>query len=94
MTRERSQYWFRAKRYGFGWGLPLRWEGWAVLIGWLVVMIAGSILIPLVMINDLKLSTGASIFSISLFALIMAGLLLGVCYAKGEPAKWRWGEEK
>jgi hypothetical protein len=94
MKQERSPYWFKAKRYGYGWGLPLRWEGWAVLIGWLVIMIAGSILIPLLMINYLKLPIGAGIFSISVFALVMAGVLIGVCYAKGEPAKWRWGDEK
>jgi hypothetical protein len=26
-----SRYWFPAKRYGWGWGLPVTWQGWAVL---------------------------------------------------------------
>ncbi|MGF6899052.1 hypothetical protein P3T22_000294 [Paraburkholderia sp. GAS348] len=25
------KYWFPAKRYGWGWGFPSRWQGWAVL---------------------------------------------------------------
>ena len=37
---ESSKYWFRAKRYGWGWGLPCAWQGWAVLTGY-VLVIAG-----------------------------------------------------
>ena len=25
------RYWFPVKRYGWGWGPPATWEGWAVL---------------------------------------------------------------
>ncbi len=28
-----SKAWFAPKRYGYGAGLPISWEGWAVLIG-------------------------------------------------------------
>lgn len=27
-------FWFRAKRYGWGWGLPVRWQAWVVLIAY------------------------------------------------------------
>lgn len=30
-------YWFRKKVIGWGWGLPLRWQGWAVM----AVFVAG-----------------------------------------------------
>ena len=31
-TRRRmARYWFPAKRYGWGWGPPATWQGWAVL---------------------------------------------------------------
>ena len=30
MQTERD-YWFPAKRYGWGWGIPNRWQGWLVL---------------------------------------------------------------
>lgn len=49
------KYWFRAKRYGWGWGLPTAWQGWVVM------------------------------------ALFSCLLLVAVCWAKGEPPRWRWG---
>ena len=30
MQNERK-YWFPAKRYGYGWGIPSSWQGWLVL---------------------------------------------------------------
>src|SRR5258708_22000818 len=27
----KQTYWFPAKRYGWGWGLPSSWQGWVVL---------------------------------------------------------------
>jgi hypothetical protein len=30
--------WFAPKRFGFGSGLPIAWQGWA-LLGWLLAMI-------------------------------------------------------
>lgn len=32
--------WFAPKRYGYGTGLPIAWQGWAVLIGFIVLVIA------------------------------------------------------
>ena len=29
---EQKKYWFSAKRYGLGWGLPSSWQGWAALL--------------------------------------------------------------
>src|SRR6266702_3273794 len=26
-----GKYWFPAKRYGYGWGIPTTWQGWLVL---------------------------------------------------------------
>jgi len=28
-----------------------------------------------------------------LFVLVMVLLLLGICYMKGEPPRWRWGNQ-
>ena len=35
--------WFAPKRYGYGSGLPISWQGWAVLVGFLVLAFAVSI---------------------------------------------------
>lgn len=34
MNIERK-YWFPAKRYGWGWGLPVRWQGWVCLAAYM-----------------------------------------------------------
>jgi hypothetical protein len=75
------KYWFRAKRYGWGWGLPIAWQGWAVLITWLVVFSLG-------VRSSIPRRTPAHFA----FAAGMVAPLILLCYWKGEPAKWRWGD--
>lgn len=31
--------WFRARRYGYGAGLPIAWQGWALLGAWLLLVV-------------------------------------------------------
>lgn len=31
--------WFRAKRYGYGAGLPFKWQGWVLLLAHMAVLI-------------------------------------------------------
>jgi hypothetical protein len=76
-----GQYWFAAKRYGWGWGLPLCWQGWVVLGVWLVLMIAAAMrLMP------------AHPLPFLVFTLLMAALLGLICELTGEPPHWRWGD--
>ena len=76
-----GKYWFPAKRYGWGWGPPTAWQGWAVLAAFfLAIGIAAWILMPVHL---------AAFLSV---VLLMTLLLLWICYAKGEPPAWRWGE--
>jgi uncharacterized membrane protein YhaH (DUF805 family) len=78
-----NRYWFPAKRYGWGWGPPTMWQGWAVLIVWFAaIAIAALLLLP------------AHLVAFLIFNLIMVVLLLFICYAKGEPPSWRWGESE
>ncbi|HEY2813703.1 MAG TPA: hypothetical protein VGJ03_09585 [Acidimicrobiales bacterium] len=74
-------YWFRAKRYGWGWGLPLSWQGWAALAVYLAVVLA-----PLAM-GEL----GRWIFIPVLIG--ATAVLVWVSYRKGEPPAWRWGRK-
>ena len=77
-----NPYWFPAKRYGWGWGPPTMWQGWAVLIVWFAaIAIAALLLMPVHLVAFL------------VFDLVMIVLLLLICYAKGEPPAWRWGGE-
>ena len=33
-----QQYWFPTKRYGWGWGVPRMWQGWAVLAAYAALL--------------------------------------------------------
>lgn len=82
MPIDSTDYWFPAKRYGWGWGLPARWQGWVVLAIYAVLLAAG-----IVGLHPGRSSTG--------FVWYVAGLsvlLVLVCWWKGEPPRWRWGK--
>ncbi len=44
MQNERK-YWFSAKRYGWGWGIPSSWQGWLVLAAFVALLVVGSLLV-------------------------------------------------
>jgi hypothetical protein len=74
-----QRYWFRAKRYGLGWSLPLTWQGWAVFVAWILVLILGNrFVIP----RTLPMRCG--------FIVAMTIIMLVICYWKGEPSGRRW----
>ena len=79
-----ERYWFPAKRYGWGWGLPTVWQGWGVLVGFLVLLGVGIVLfLP-----------SKNVLSFILYVCVLNALLFAICYAKGEPPAWRWGDKK
>lgn len=77
------EYWFRAKRYGWGWGLPTRWQGWAVLLVYFALIGATVRFAP----PDHH--RAAFIALVVLYSLV----LVAVCWLKGEPPRWRWGKD-
>ena len=81
---EPPRYWFRAKTYGLGWGLPCAWQGWITLITYLV-------LVP-VAVRFFPPERGVAAFLAAVFSL--SAVLIAICWWKGEPPKWRWGAEK
>ena len=78
-----SDYWFPAKRFGWGWGPPVAWQGWAVLVSWIIAFAVGTLLL---------LPQHRAV--LWMFVLGMSGLLIAVCYLKGEPPAWRWGDRE
>jgi hypothetical protein len=76
-------YWFPAKRYGWGWGTPKVWQGQAVLAAFFILLIAGgALLIP----------TRGELFFLG-YAVALCVILMVVCWLKGEPPRWRWGDK-
>jgi len=80
---DEDRYWFPAKRYGWGWGLPNRWQGWLVL----------AIFVLLVGILVRVLPPQAALVPFIIGVLVLIAALMAICYAKGEPPKWRWGRK-
>lgn len=75
MTDQR--HWFAQKRYGYGAGLPIAWQGWALLGGYMLAVIGGSLL----------LEDQPAI----LFALIVPlTIVLMVIAARTTRGGWRW----
>ena len=78
---ESSKYWFPAKRYGWGWGLPGAWQGWLVLAVYATALVAWGAAFPPAAGNGAFL-VGAGVATIA---------LLLICWLKGEPPRWRRG---
>lgn len=82
MDHDAPAPWFRAKRYGWGWGLPQRWQGWLVLATYVVLQIgAAALFLPL-----------DNVMFLLCTAMLTTGLI-AVCWVTGEKPRWRWGEE-
>jgi hypothetical protein len=75
--------WFPAKRYGWGWGLPSTWHGWLVIALFTSLLVAGA---------AFMLPRYGHIAFVAYSALLCA-LLVVVCWIKGEPPRWRWGDK-
>ena len=75
------KYWFHAKRYGWGWGLPSAWQGWLVLVTYLLLVFGGIPLIQLWRGNALYLA----------YVIVLTAALITICWLTGEPPRWRWG---
>jgi len=76
MKHTKPDYWFAAKPpgHGWGWGPPLTWQGWAVLVGFIMLLIAGPALV---------LPYGTGIFLA--YVAVLGALLIFICAKKGEP---------
>ena len=80
---EPNQYWFPAKRYGWGWGPPITWQGWLVLIACLLSLLLGVFLFP----------PREDLLEFIVFTTVVCAALMAICYLKGEPPRWRWGDK-
>lgn len=76
-----NAFWFGAKRYGFGWGLPAQWQGWVVIVAYFALLFGGS--------YYFKGQRNAPVLLVYVVLLTVA--LLAVVAATGErPLRWRW----
>jgi hypothetical protein len=67
------EYWFPAKQLGWGWGPPHCWQGWVVLIAWMAA----------VTYTGMRLVADPGLMLLA--TLGWSGVLVAICYWKGEP---------
>jgi len=79
---DKNEYWFPAKTFGWGWGLPVKWQGWVAYGIAAALWIGGYFIFPP------GTRTGFFIGHVLLVSLA----LVVVCWLKGEPPRWRWGK--
>jgi len=73
-----KKLWFKRKCYGFGW-TPVTWQGWTVVIVWVAVFYFGVAKMDHEWLKNL------------IIIAIMTGILIWICYKKGEKPRWQWG---
>jgi hypothetical protein len=78
---DERDYWFPAKRYGWGWGPPVKWQGWVALLLFVAAVLVAAFRFP------------PARDPLAFAALVMVSTLAFgvVCWLKGEPPRWRWG---
>ena len=82
MSELEKEIWFPAKRYGWGWGFPVTWQGWVVFLGYIILVLGGT---------QLVLPARPTAFG-GLVVILTIGLI-AICWIKGEKPRWRWGGE-
>lgn len=84
MEQGKPDYWFAVRLYGWGWGLPVRWQGWVVMALYFASIYLG--------IRYCRPQDHAGGF-LTLLA-ISTALLIVILAWKGErPLAWRWGKK-
>lgn len=84
MEKNNKDIWFPAKKYGYGWGLPVAWQGWVVLVAYFVLMILGYFWL---------LGSPERIAEYLALVFLLSVALIWICAKKGEKPKWRWGKK-
>jgi hypothetical protein len=69
--------WFRAKRYGYGAGLPFKWQGWVLLLAHMALVIGLA-----VALGDRPM--------VALPLILLAGIAPLPIYAARTEGGWKW----
>jgi hypothetical protein len=81
MIPTRQKYWFPTKRYGWGWGLPATWQGWLTMLLFIAAVVLDGILFA-----------GRNWPAYAILLVAACAVLVAICWWKGEPPRWRWGD--
>lgn len=84
--------WFAPKRYGYGAGRPIVWQGWVALTLYVVLMLA-----PVFMLRAIhlaRLQIVVSVLCMVLWTILATAIFCIVCAGRTEGGwAWRWGKQ-
>ena len=83
-----AQYWFKPKRYGYG-ATPVTWQGWALTLGTVLVMVAVSIYVRR---TEPHYSGLVLMFAFDAAALMALTIIIRRRTEGG--LRWRWGDNR
>lgn len=69
-----KKIWFPAKRYGLGWGLPVVWQGWVVIVSYFVLLMLGMVWLVI----------AQNMLYYMIYVLVITAILITICFIKGE----------
>ncbi len=79
--------WFGARKYGWGWGFPITWQGWLVLIGYL-----GFIVYDFIRLNNTQHSVSDLLINFVPDIIVATIVLVGIAYFTSGKPRWHWGD--
>lgn len=83
-----TKYWFKRRRYGWGF-IPVTWQGWVAVGGYVIIVVA---LVPAFLDAPEANAAREAGFFVLFLTLATAGLIL-LSLNKGPKPKWRWGSK-
>ena len=75
----------RQKKIGFGWGFPITWQGWTVLLSYIVLILIGSKSVA---------GSASEVGFFIVYVVFLTAVLIFIYWKKGEKIGWRWGNKK
>jgi drug/metabolite transporter (DMT)-like permease len=79
---DQPSFWFAAKRHGWGWGLPVCWQGWVVFVAYAALLYGGMY----------YFKQQRNVSALLIYLLALTAVLIVIVAIKGErPVRWRWG---
>lgn len=86
MSMKKKKYWFKAKKYGWGW-YPYSWEGYSVLGLYVTIL--------MVLFYNIDIYSTSATDTLNNFfpqMIVVTIILFVICFIKGEKPRWRWGD--
>jgi hypothetical protein len=78
--------WFAERRFGYGAGVPIAWQGWALLLSYFAALTGLAVLA--------ERTRGEALIGVTAGMLLLTTVLLVIAKARTRGGwRWRWGED-